>query len=294
VPYASLAADQSVRGTGDVMTMRTKSRWLACVALTAAVGIGATAVVVGTAGAASSTKPTKHRNAGSVTTASFTFSVSVSGLTPSPVTISGSGAADGANHGLSLTVDLPDTVAKLLPGGSNAPEVVQAVLSGGTVYLNVPSLAPLVGEPWISVALPAKAVKTIPGVLSKIGSAIGNVSAIVQYAQAHHATVTSLGTATVDGVSATGNQIVAALSAKQIAGTLTASVWADSSNRLVQANVSLTNTGQSALAVSAKVDLSGYGAPVTITIPPASETKAVPYSVVAKFLGQTVGKVRHH
>jgi hypothetical protein len=105
-------------------------------------------------------------------------------------------------------------VAKLIPGGSAAPEVINAVLSGGTVYVQVPSLASLIGEPWISVTLPTK-VLAHAAILTKVAAALGDVNAIDSFAQAHHATVTSLGTAMVDGVDATGTKFVATLSHKR-------------------------------------------------------------------------------
>jgi hypothetical protein len=71
-------------------------------------------------------------------------------------------------------------------------------------------------------------------------------------------------------------------------------VWADSSDRLVQGNVSVSGTGtKGAAAVTATVDLSGYGTAVTITVPPSSEVKAVPYSAVAKVFGKFLRPLRH-
>jgi hypothetical protein len=171
---------------------------------------------------------------------------------------------------------------------------VNAVLSGGTVYLDVPSLAHLVGEPWISIALPSGATSSIPGIFTKIASAVGDVNAIITFAQNHHATVTPLGTAVVDGVTATGTQIVASLPGKAKAGTLTASVWADSSDRLVQGSVSVSGGGKKkALGLTATINLSNYGAPVTITVPPSSEVKAIPYATVAKLLDKFVHHGHH-
>jgi hypothetical protein len=115
------------------------------------------------------------------------------------------------------------------------------------------------------------------------------VNEIDQFAQKHHATVTTLGTSTVDGVTATGSQIVAT-GAHQ---TLTASLWADSSDRLVQADVTVGGLGKTgAVGVTATVDLSSYGSPVTITVPPSSQVTAVPYSTVAHYLGQFLHSTR--
>jgi hypothetical protein len=266
------------------------TRWATGAGVVLLLGIGTAGGMIGTAAAASGSSGAVSHTITPVTTADVSFSVSVSGLTSSAVTLTGTAQADFTNDAVALTVDLPAVVAKLIPGGSDSPETVNAVLSGGTVYLEIPSLSHLIGEPWISIALPSGVTSSIPGVFTKIASAVGDVNAIITFAQNHHTTVTSLGTATVDGVTATGTQIVASLPGKA-AGTLTASVWADSSDRLVQGTVSVSGAGKKgALGLTATVNLSNYGAPVTITVPPSSEVKAIPYATVAKL----VGKFLHH
>ena len=153
------------------------------------------------------------------------------------MTVTGSGQADFRNDSVALSVDVPGGVAKLIPGGSATPEVINVVETGGTVYLEVPNLASMVGKPWISVALPAKAKTTGKGALSKVAGALGDVSAIAQFAQSHNASVTPLKGEVVNGVPSTGTQIVAKLSHNGGSSTVTATLWADSSDRLVQANV---------------------------------------------------------
>jgi hypothetical protein len=273
------------------MRLRRGTRWAMGTGIVLVLGIGTAGGTVGTAAAASGSSSAVSHTVTPVTSANVSFSVSVTGLTPSAVTITGTAQADFTNDAVALTVDLPAVVAKLIPGGSDSPEVVNAVLSGGTIYLEIPSLSHLVGEPWISIALPSGATSSIPGIFTKVASALGDVNAIITLAQNHHTTVTSLGTAKVDGVTATGTKIVAPLPGKATAGTLTASVWADSSDRLVQGSVSVSGAGKKgALGLTATADFSDYGAPVTITVPPSSQVKAIPYATVAKLLG----KFLHH
>jgi hypothetical protein len=264
--------------------LRIIMKWLPVVATVGVIGVGATFGLAGSAGASSRSARSAHLNATTaLTTTSFSFSASVSGPA-SNVTVTGTGQADFTTHAASFSVDLPAGVAKLIPGGSAAPEVINAVLSGGTVYVQVPSLASLVGEPWISVALPAK-VLAHAAILTKVASALGDVNAIDSFAQAHHATVTSLGTAMVDGVDATGTKFVATLSRRGGGRTVTASAWADSSDQLVQANVSIpSGTTKGSLGVTATANFTGDNAPVTITVPPSSEVKVIPYSTVARLL----------
>jgi hypothetical protein len=276
------------------MRLRRGTRWATGAGVALLLGIGTAGGMIGTAGAASGSSSAVSHTVTPVTTADVSFNVSVSGLTKSAVTITGTAQADFTNDAVALTVNLPAVVAKLIPGGSNAPEVVNAVLSGGTIYLEIPSLSHLVGEPWISIALPSGATSSIPGIFTKVASALGDVNAIITFAQNHHATVTSLGTAIMNGVSATGTKIVASLPGKASAGTLTASVWADSSDRLVLGSVSVSGAGKKgALGLTATVGVSSYGAPVTITVPPASEVKAIPYATVAKLLGKFVHQGHH-
>jgi hypothetical protein len=265
---------------------------LVTVGVVGALGAGAAVGLVGAAGASTDrTTSASHVTATTVSTVSFDFSASVSGIGPSTVTVTGTGQADLANHAASLAVDVPAAVAQLIPGGSAAPEVIDAVLSGNTVYLQIPSLASLVGDPWVSITLPSTTTTAGPDIWTRVASALGNVSGVVGYAQAHHATVTSLGNATVDGVQATGTKVVVTSSHQARTGTLSANLWADSSNRLVQADVTGSGTTMKGdVGLTATVDLTGYGSPVTVTVPPASQVKAIPFSTVAMMLG----KGHHH
>ncbi len=250
----------------------------------AALGAGAVFGLVGNAGAASGRATTASHVTGAPT-ASFNFSVSITGLTSSAVTITGSGQADAATDAASLTVQLPAAVAKLLPGGTAAPEVVKAELVSDTAYLNVPGLSALVGKPWIAVSIPATDRSQVSGIFSKAASALGDVNAIIALAHSHHATVTSLGTSTVDGVTATGHKIVTTVAHGKAA--VTGDLWADSSDRLVQADATVAVTTKKHHAdITAALNLSHYGDPVTINAPPSSQVKVIPLSTVESFLGQ--------
>ncbi len=265
------------------MLTRSSRKWLAAIGLVAVAGVGTTVGLVSGAGATGGTTGSISRVADSPVTASFTFSASVSGLTTSPVTVTGSGHADFTTQAVSLTVTVPAAVAKRIPGGSDSPEVIHAVLSGATVYLEVPSLASRIGAPWISVVLPSKASSAVPVLFTKVASALGDVNAIVRFVDAHHATVTSLGNAKIDGVRASGTKIVATRSAR----SLSAIIWADASGRLVQTTVTVTGTAtKGALGLTGTVDFAGYGSPVTITTPKPSQVKVIPFSVVRMFLGK--------
>ncbi len=159
LPYSSCMDEKPPtpeESSGGRMRSRGSTRWLATVGVVGALGVGATFGLVSAAGASSGrSSSVSNVVASPVTTASFSFSVSVSGLTPSAVTVTGTGQADLTNNAASLAVNVPAVVAKLIPGGSASPEVINAVLSGDTIYLDIPSLASMVGVPWVSVALPS-------------------------------------------------------------------------------------------------------------------------------------------
>ena len=140
-----------------VVTRRVK--WLASLGMVAVLGIGAATALAPSASAQSSPEacatstPRSATATAPVTTASFTFTASVSGLSKSLGTIglSGSGQVDLVNDAVSLSVTLPASVAKLIPGGSGGSEVVNVGAVGRHRLRQVPSLATLLGAPWISV-----------------------------------------------------------------------------------------------------------------------------------------------
>ena len=263
------------------MTRRTKI--LATVAVVGALGTGTGAGLATTASA----RPAAARTLAAttpVTTASFSFTASISGgLTHGQtIAVTGTGQADLVNDAVSAAVNVPGAVARLLPGGSAAPEVVHLVLSGGTVYVEVPSLAALTGTPWISVALPSGATAALPGIFTKVGTALGDVNDILSFARSHHATVKPAGSSKINGIPVTGSKITAT-----IKGTaqLTATVWADASDRLVQATVGAGGSLHKGFDIAATVNFSRYGDPVTITVPSPSQVKAIPFSLVSQLLG---------
>lgn len=246
-------------------------------------GIATVGATFGSAGASSSPRAAAPTP---VTTAHLSFIVSVGDTTASAGTIAGTAQVDFTDDAFAVTATLPAAVAKLIPGGT-APEIVHVVFSGATIYLEIPDLAPLVGEPWISVTLPTTAASAVPGVFTTVASALGDVNEIIRFARAHHTTVTSLGTATVDGVTATGTRIVASLSGRDHTRTVTADVWAGPSDRLVQGTVAVSGADPTSTpALHAVLNVSDDGAPVTITVPPPSQVKAIPFSVVARLLAR--------
>jgi hypothetical protein len=263
--------------------MAPRTKWLATLGVIGAVGVGTTVGLVTTTGAST---PTTSHTANPATTVSFDFTATIGRGDGPGVTLTGTGVADFPHDAASLTVVVPAAVAQRIPGGSDSPESINAVLSGQIVYLEIPSLASKVGEPWISIALPSTASSRVDSGLAKMAAALGDVNDIADVAKTHGATVTPLPTATVDGTQATGIKIVASQARGGNTRTITATTWADAADRLVQATVSSGGSGgHPRLTVSTTFNFSGYGSPVTITVPPSSQTKSIPSSVITNFFG---------
>ena len=268
------------------MARTINGKWITIIAMVGVIGVGSTVGLVESAGASNGPSLAP---AGPVSTAKFKFTVSVSGRSPSAVVISGTGQANFSSNIASLSVTVPAVVAARIPGGSHSPETINAVLSGSTVYLELPGLAAIVGKPWISVALPPKAKSALPRALTKVASALGEVSGIARLAESHHATVTSLGGRNVDGVHVEGTKIVDNHSHTGKTHTLTATLWADLSDHLIQATVTASGANRKgSRGLTATLGVTGYDSPVNVTVPTSSDVKAIPASTVARFLAKAV------
>lgn len=206
------------------------------------------------------------------------------------------GAVDFSTKSASVTVEVRGALARRLPGASGAASTLQAVLSGGTLFVSWPGLSTLThGKAWVSVALPAKAQSRLSARMTRAASAVGDVHAIVAYVTSHHGQVHPLGTRTIDGVKATGYQVSAPLGAGTLArqakhrakasgdsGRLSAVLWANAQGQLVRANVHAN--GARGGHGGAIVDLSGYDAPVAISAPPGSQVLSVPWTTARQYL----------
>ena len=240
-----------------------------------------------------------------MTSATFTVHASVGGAGGS-FEVTGSGQADFAHDAGSATLSLP------APPSGGSPTPIQAELVGGTVYASVPFLASFFGgKPWISDALPAADGPAISSGFTQVATEVGDAASIVSVLQAHGASVHSLGSATVNGVAATGQEadvdVAKALAAvpglpaglKQgalgaIGASVPVRVWADAQGRLVELSSAVTlDLGRlGSHPVTVTVDVSGYGSPVTIGAPDPAQTAPLPAGAL-KGLSAGFG-ARHH
>ncbi len=290
--------------------MERSARKLALAGLAGAAALGGSLGALALAGAS----PAQAQ--GAVSSATFQFQDVVSNSSHS-VSLSGSGAIDFAHDQASLSAQVPASLAQHLPGAGAGATTLQVVVSGGTLYLSWPGLASVDGgKPWVSASPPARVRHAVSKALGTAASELGDVSGIVQFARNHHATVTSLGTQTIDGVSASGTQITATFHRRAFVHhrrgvdrvrlgalarvlhlldhpatggasghgvDLSAQLWANQSNQLVRG--SLRRSGPKGGSASTQVDLSGYDQPVTITVPSSAQTRQVRWERVAKAFG---------
>jgi hypothetical protein len=68
-------------------------------------------------------------------------------------------------------------------------------------------------------------------------------------------------------------------------------LFTGSSGDLVRAQARI---GKGSVAATAQIDFSGYNSPVSITVPPSSQVKAIPLSLVERVLGSFAHKAGHH
>lgn len=207
------------------------------------------------------------------------------GSTPISLTISGNGAFNFVQHVGQFTVKIP-----ALGNPSAAPSIVQLRIIGQTLYLNSASVAKADGgKPWASVSLPAY-VKAEGQSTSGLGSlASGDPSQILGLIQRVGGSVTEVGPATVDGTptteyranldfahlpTVTGSTLISPQELQQLSQALGQSsialdVWVDGQDRTRQVQTQVIFLG---LHVSATLGFGDFGAPVSVSAPPAGQT----------------------
>jgi hypothetical protein len=237
------------------------------------------------------------------TTASFGLALGVTkGSTTSVIT--GQGAINFSTGDLTATVTVPAGAA----GSSSSAEKVQVVVDAGTLYVSIPGLASVLGgKQWLSFSLSATAAASVTKDTQSLASELANVRGIVSSARSSGATVTSLGTRTINGVRALGYQLTVHTSGasslapglsgalgsqanaalKGLPATVPVRVWADSRNRLVRVStvVTVKPKGSTSERLAVTFNVLAYNAPVTVTAPPASSTGQLPAGVLQQLLG---------
>jgi hypothetical protein len=197
--------------------------------------------------------------------------------------LSGAGGADLVHQSSSFTLNL-GPLASLLggaTGGAKIPTSVPVVVTGGIAYVHAPTVASQLqaGAEWI---------KFTPGAIPSSVSGLVNPKAMAGLTPQKVIAATSVhrvGKASVRGTSTTHYTVTVAAakvpglskSAKSIGiSTVKAQVYVDGSGYVRRVSTSVANIklqqGAAGATVSLQVDLFSFGAPVTVTKPPASKT----------------------
>ncbi|HMD46539.1 MAG TPA: hypothetical protein VKG43_10285 [Acidimicrobiales bacterium] len=196
------------------------------------------------------------------------------------VDTTGSGQLDLANHAVALTMN---------GSAAGQPVGLAIIYVDGILYAQVPGIDQVApGKTWLSVDPTSLGLATRAA--PSIGLGANDPSALLQTLGQHGNTVTDVGPATVDGVSTEEYTVVinpaAASSAidgsslpqwlKQAAdrfarqgGTYT--VCIDGSGQLRRLAFDMTLTQPASAQVHEVMDFSNFGAPVSITAPPADQ-----------------------
>lgn len=238
------------------------------------------------------------------------------------MSITGTGRANFADHALEISANLPAALDKALPGG-DAAGVLRVFYVGSTLYFRYPGLQNVAGKPYLGVTIPSKVASKIPGAFTDTAKVLGDVDEIVSFGQSHGAKVTSLGTATIDGVAATGHQLVwhlgalaKALGTSESAVNAASSVvptgkarlavrtWAGKRDRMVRGSVAVTRapalpppssrtTGEpnqpAVVGVAARADFSKYGSPVAIPVPISTQVTTITLKQFLRYVTQGSG-----
>jgi hypothetical protein len=214
------------------------------------------------------------------------------------LTLSISGQADGTSVIGTGTgdIDFTDNDLQLQmtigAGGQHVP--INAIYLGGVIYESVPGLSAIApGKSWLSLDLSALQKEEAQDPST---SGLGSNPALMLQVLAHQGnTVVPLGPSTVDGVAVNGYSVTVDPSsvARQLkkadlpswmqqaaAGlkvhNLDLKVYVDSSGMLrsFETQSSETVPGAGTVSFNEALDFSDYGAPVTVTAPPASQVES--------------------
>ena len=243
-------------------------------------------------------KPTPApTSSSSVTSATYGYSLTITGLPDSSdaLDVSGTATLDVANHAAEITATLSRAVGPI-PAGQ-----IDAIVSNNTLYVSAPGLSLIDGgKQWISLSGHGHGHKDgkAGAMWSKLSVALGNVPVAIAWATSHPAssplaTVTSTSTS---GGSTTTSLLLHLPHMKAHAAGSTAlptsiplTVTADSSGRLTSASTSLTI---GSVNVSASLTSTGYNQPVNITVPAPGDVATLSPGLLAG-IASTLGLAHH-
>jgi hypothetical protein len=276
---------------------------LAAVAAMAAVVTGGAGASGSKAGAATTPSP---KTLPAVQTVAFTVSATLTNGATTHTLLTGNGAADFTNGEGTTTLTIP-ALSGLL--GSN--DTVNAVWQGTNLYLEVPALSAFLGgKSWVEVSLAG--VPGISSLSSTVQSYLSDPSKLAGVVTSLGGTVTDLGpqsngtteyqatipvagivsdlkhSAHQHGTKVKGSSIKPFVKDLHQLGspTITADAWVAGNGQLTQVSVTV-HLGHAAAALGSTIPGAGagsvltltvglsYGAPVSVTVPPASDVASL-------------------
>ncbi len=275
----------------------------AVVGAATAVAVGMAMVVAALPAAAASAPP--------VSSVDFTFTFSVTQAGGTTLTGNGNGQADFATDQLEVTVDLPGGLAPLLSAlpsslaamtkGAAADTQFQVVVSGGTVFVELPGLT-VGGKSTVGVSLPSAVVATaFDGIAGDLANGSDLLAAVK--ARPHHER--ALGRRVLGGVKSTGRSatvpnahMLALLHgfgssigpsiSGQVGSTLPIKVWTNPQGQVneISVDASWPHAKGGPSAVNGAIKFTGYDSPVTVTAPASGTSLTLSWTTVVKmFLG---------
>ena len=232
--------------------------------------------------------PTTTVAAAAPTSASYGYSVTLTGLPSAagPLTVSGSAVVDLVSHQAEITANLSKPLGPIGTG------TITAIVADHAAYLSAPGLSVLTGgKAWVSISGHAMAgTGPAMAIWSTLGSAIANVPAAISWATTHpsaHPLATVTSTSTSGSSTVTDLQLVlphgkAKASGHGLPTTLPITVTADAQGRLAAVSSSFSAAG---VAISLTATSTGFNAPTAITVPAAGDTMALSPSMLSLVSG---------
>jgi len=274
------AAPEVLTDLPGVSTSKPRWRRLALVGALSAVVVAGGALGVTTLGSKSAVSPTKAVLTAASTTqhlrsAHVSMTETVTGGSGSgAITATGIGAVDFSAREASLTMSVEG-------------EHLSVLGSDGNLFVSVPQISQLFpGKSWVSVPVGNNS--------SAVGGALsgGDPTQMLQFLASQGNSVSPIGSSTIDGVPVEGYSVLinkAAVGAQlkssglpssavqageqflEGEGPITYKVYVDSDNQLRAIDFAMAVLGTSGVSVSARMTLSDFGVPVSLTLPPASD-----------------------
>jgi hypothetical protein len=205
----------------------------------------------------------------------------------------GTSVAGTGSGGIDFTDNALDLHMTVSADGQQVP--IEAIYEGGEIYESIPGLSTILpGKSWVSIDL--SSLQKVAAQDPSAGSLGSNPSVMLQMLAQQGNTVVPLGPSTVDGAAVNGYSVTVnparaeqelkkadlpAWMQQAVAGLkvhdYVIKVYVDQAGLLRSLTTQLSETTDAAgtLTFGETVNFSGYGQPVTVTAPPASQVESI-------------------